>query len=106
MTEPAQDESLEAEVRRIRDAERLALLRGALRNQRDMDARGESEPEPQGRHPGTSSIVIGLIFLVLGLVITIGTYNSAATSGGGTYVVAYGPMIFGFIKLIQGLAAR
>jgi hypothetical protein len=53
------------------------------------------------RAEGVKQIVGGLIALVVGLAITIGTY--AAASGGGVYFVAYGPMIFGVIYLIKGL---
>jgi hypothetical protein len=53
------------------------------------------------RAEGVKQIVGGLIALVVGLAITIGTYTAA--SGGGVYFVAYGPMIFGVIYLIKGL---
>ena len=48
-------------------------------------------------------IAIGAVLLTLGLLVTAGTYGSASESG-GTYVIAYGPMIFGVIRLIRGLA--
>ena len=48
-------------------------------------------------------IVLGSILLVVGLLITVGTYNSASQSG-GTYFIAYGPMIVGVIRLFKGLA--
>ena len=50
----------------------------------------------------TKDIVIGLLLLVVGLVITAATYSSAAREG-GTYVVAYGPVIFGAIRIFRGL---
>lgn len=40
---------------------------------------------------------------VVGLIITIVTYRAA--SGGGHYVVAWGPAIFGLIALVRGLVA-
>lgn len=49
-------------------------------------------------------IVFGLLLLVVGVVITAVTYDSASQAG-GTYVVAYGPIIVGAIRLIRGLAA-
>src|SRR4051812_34891594 len=60
-------------------------------------------PVVRNRHraEGVKQFVGGLIALVVGLAITIGTYTAA--SGGGVYFVAYGPMIFGVIYLIKGL---
>jgi hypothetical protein len=49
-------------------------------------------------------LVIGLGIFVVGLVITVATY-SAASSGGGTYFVAYGPMIVGIIWTIRASIA-
>ena len=51
----------------------------------------------------TGEIVIGIILLVIGIAITVITHDHA-TQQGGTYVVAYGPIIVGVIKLIRGLA--
>ena len=48
-----------------------------------------------------SLIIYGAIIFVIGLVITIGTY-SAAASGGGTYIVSWGPMAVGLIAMIRG----
>ena len=45
----------------------------------------------------------GVILFVIGLAITVGTYAYASSrSGGGTYIVSFGPMIFGAIYMIQG----
>ena len=49
-----------------------------------------------------NDIVFGLLLLVAGLLITVVTFNSASQSG-GTYIVAYGPIIVGVIKLARGL---
>jgi hypothetical protein len=56
------------------------------------------------RKRGMTQIAIGAVVFVIGLVITIATYSSAS-SGGGTYVVAYGPMIFGILYVIRGFMA-
>ncbi len=48
------------------------------------------------------SIVFGGIMFVVGLVITVGSY-SAAETGSGRYVVAWGAMIFGAIRCIYGI---
>lgn len=56
------------------------------------------------RKRGMRQIVIGAVIFVIGLVITVATYSSASSSPtGGTYVVAYGPMILGVVYVIRGL---
>lgn len=52
---------------------------------------------------GSGDIALGLVLIVIGILITAVTYGSASSSG-GTYIVAYGPIIFGVIKLFRGLA--
>ena len=52
---------------------------------------------------GSGDIALGLVLIVVGILITAVTYGSASTSG-GTYIVAYGPIIVGVIKLFRGLA--
>ena len=48
-------------------------------------------------------VVIGGLLLVVGVLVTAGTYGGASESG-GTYIVAYGPIIFGGFRLFRGLA--
>jgi hypothetical protein len=48
-------------------------------------------------------MVYGLILIVIGVVITAVTHDAAERGGGGTYVIAYGPMIAGGIRFFQGL---
>lgn len=48
-------------------------------------------------------IVFGVILFFVGLVITLATKDAAEAHGGGTYVVAYGPMIVGVINVLRGL---
>ena len=47
------------------------------------------------------NMISGALWCIGGIVVTVITYNSA--SGGGTYVVAWGAILFGFIQLIQGI---
>lgn len=47
-------------------------------------------------------ILYGSLWLVGGLAVTLFTYSSA--SGGGTYVVTWGAIIFGAIQLFRGLS--
>ena len=53
------------------------------------------------RRAGLKSAGVGGLMCVVGIVITVVTL--AAASGGGTYVVAWGAMIFGLIQAIRGL---
>jgi alginate O-acetyltransferase complex protein AlgI len=49
-------------------------------------------------------VTYGVILIVVGLIVTIGTYSSAS-EGGGAYVIAYGPIVYGFIRLARGLTS-
>jgi hypothetical protein len=58
------------------------------------------------RKRGMRQIAIGAGLFLVGLIITVATYGNAASSRtGGTYFVAYGPMIFGVIGMIRGAIA-
>jgi hypothetical protein len=50
-------------------------------------------------------IITGVIWLGAGIAITAVTQSMAEEAGGGTYVIAYGPMIAGIIYLLKGLLA-
>lgn len=55
------------------------------------------------RASGSGDIAFGAILLIVGIAITGITHN-AASRDGGTYVIAYGPMIVGAIKILRGLS--
>jgi hypothetical protein len=55
------------------------------------------------RSRGRTQVLIGGAILAVGVVITAVTYGSVSQSG-GSYVIAYGPIIFGFIRIIRGLS--
>ncbi len=44
---------------------------------------------------------LGIVGIIAGIVITLLTYNTVSRSG-GTYLVAYGPVVVGFILLVRG----
>lgn len=67
----------------------------------DSFAQSIEDSERSSRKSG--DLVIGGLLFGLGLLVTVGTYGSASESG-GTYVVAYGPMIVGAIRIFRGLA--
>lgn len=50
----------------------------------------------------TTDIAIGGLFLVGGIVFTVMSYSNAGP--GGTYVVTWGAMVFGAIRLFRGLS--
>ena len=67
----------------------------------------DREAEEDRRSRASRQIVTGGIFLGLGLILTVATFGAAASSPtGGTYIIAYGPMIYGGITLLRGVAGR
>jgi hypothetical protein len=60
------------------------------------------EPQPQpAPNPGMRNIVIGFAIAIVGAIITFATFSASA--GGGTYVVAWGAIIFGAIQGVRGV---
>jgi len=51
---------------------------------------------------GHGDIVHGALWLAGGIAVTLGTYQMAASHGGGTYMVASGAMIVGALRLARG----
>jgi hypothetical protein len=78
-----------------------------MQQRHDADAFTESalvdadDYERQSRR--NADIGFGLVLLIVGILITAVTYDSASQQG-GTYVIAYGPIVVGAIRLIRGLA--
>jgi hypothetical protein len=60
-------------------------------------------PEGYGGNSGNTNMLIGGIVCVVGMVITVATY-SAASEGGGRYVIAWGAIIWGAIQFFRGMA--
>jgi hypothetical protein len=54
------------------------------------------------RAAGRRHMVTGGVICAIGIVVTVVTY-SAAAEGGGSYVVAWGAIIFGGIRFFRGL---
>ncbi len=55
------------------------------------------------RSAGMKNMGIGALFCIGGIVATIVTYAIASESGGGMYIIAWGPAIFGGIQFFRGL---
>jgi hypothetical protein len=64
----------------------------------------QSTYEAARRDAKAKNITIGLLLVVVGIIVTAVTYDSASQQG-GTYIIAWGPMVYGAIRLIKGLAA-
>lgn len=54
---------------------------------------------------GNGNVVLGVILVVVGLGITFLSYSSAVSKGGGTYMVAWGLVLVGVVRIVRGLAA-
>jgi hypothetical protein len=54
------------------------------------------------RDLGRRDMRIGGIVFAGGLVVTIATYQMATERGGGYYLMAYGPIIWGAIQFLRG----
>lgn len=52
---------------------------------------------------GGKVMLFGALWCIGGIVVTAVTYQAASSSGGGTYFVAYGAIIFGAIQFFKGL---
>ena len=52
---------------------------------------------------GGKQILIGIVLLIVGIAITAGTHSAATRNGGGTYMIAYGPIVVGVITLFKGI---
>ena len=53
------------------------------------------------REAGARNILVGAAFCVGGIAVTALTYQMA--SGGGTFIVAWGAILFGGIQFVKGL---
>jgi hypothetical protein len=54
------------------------------------------------RVAGRRHMIMGGVICAIGVVVTVVTYT-AAENGGGTYVVAWGAIVFGAIRFFRGL---
>ncbi len=69
-----------------------------------MSAGAAQDAERSARRAQSVKMMIGgLVLLLIGVVVTAVTHDAAESSGGGTYIIAYGPMIVGGIRFFQGL---
>jgi hypothetical protein len=52
---------------------------------------------------GRKHMLWGAGLAIIGFIVTMVTYSNASDSSGGTYLIWWGPMLFGVILFIQGL---
>src|SRR5574340_1260222 len=53
------------------------------------------------KEAGKKNMLYGALWCIGGIVVTVGTM--AFASGGGSYIIAWGAILFGFIQFIRGL---
>lgn len=56
------------------------------------------------RQAAMKNMAIGAAICIIGIVVTVGTYSAASSSSsGGSYVIAWGAIIFGAVRFFRGL---
>ena len=55
------------------------------------------------RAAGRKNMLFGTLWFIGGTVVTIGTFAMAVRAGGGTYLIAWGAVVFGAIQFFRGL---
>lgn len=79
------------------DSADVASDGGGARQENQMEMPGENRPQKLG----LASIVIGFGIAAIGLLVTFATY--AAAGAGGTYLVAWGAILFGAFEGFKGI---
>ncbi len=54
------------------------------------------------RELANNSILVGALWLSIGLIATLATFQLAAGLGSGRYIVAYGPVLYGIFRILRG----
>jgi hypothetical protein len=65
-----------------------------------MGGFGASQAEER-RAAGRKNMIYGALICIIGTAVTVGSY--ALASGGGTYIIAWGAIIFGAVQFFRGL---
>jgi hypothetical protein len=66
----------------------------------------ESLPDPPARAMANRNMLVGGLWCVGGILVTGYTLAASSGPGGGTYVVAWGAILFGGIQFFRGLLSR
>ncbi len=71
---------------------------------RNLNQERQRQYGQANRDAAMRNMAIGGVICVIGLVVSIGSYQAAASSpSGGSYVVAWGAVIFGGFQFLKGL---
>lgn len=68
--------------------------------QNPYDPSGDRARTEQQRKQAMKDIIVGVLFIIVGIAITVVTYRMA--EGGGRYVVTWGLMLVGLIQAGKG----
>jgi hypothetical protein len=83
--------------------QRWIYIQDAAGNQGYIDANTSiTRRDPVTKKTGTTNMLVGGAFFLVGLIITIASYSSVSSSG-GTYYLCWGAIIFGAVQFVQGL---
>jgi hypothetical protein len=86
--------------------QKAVAFRSKANNREADDSRFGSRVTQSSRNEsGSGDMLVGGLICAVGILITAASYGSAA-GGGGTYVVAWGAILFGAIKFLKGVAGR
>jgi hypothetical protein len=80
-------------IQRGMDAEKAATLVGNLKQAKAKGLKGA----------GRKNMLYGAMWCLGGIVVTALSYQAAANSGGGRYVLAWGAILFGGIQFVRGM---
>lgn len=87
-------------------------LRESWKGAMTYDDRLNPPPPSDPAAPTSSSgglpadALLGGFIALMGIVVTVTTYLSASERNGGTYVIAWGAILFGGMRFIRGLTRR
>ena len=62
----------------------------------------EVEADIRDSKTGLTMMISGGIIFVIGTAATVGTFVAASSAGGGTYVIAWGAVLFGLADFVIG----
>jgi hypothetical protein len=94
----------ESEWMRLDEAVKLDVGAPGRRSSGASSAAVEAEANASAmREQKQRDVVIGALICLAGVVITFVSYSSAS-GGGGRYVVAWGAIVFGAIRMFRGYA--
>lgn len=67
-----------------------------------IDAYKDSPEGQQLANAYARHMIFGILWVAGGTVVTIATYQAAFAAGGGTYIIAWGAILFGIIDFFRG----